>query len=50
MFDQNIEKRLNKMLESYVQPEIDTDKVEMMRKIMLDKGIDASYIDMLDQF
>ena len=50
VFDRNIEKWLNKMLDSYIQPEMDEAVVEAMHKIMLDKGIDISYIHMLDQF
>lgn len=48
VFDENIEKRLEKLLGSYVQPELSAESVERMHKIMLDKGIEMSYIDMLD--
>lgn len=49
IFDRNIEKRLNQLLDSYQQPEIDKEVLEKMRAVMLEKGIDASYISMLDE-
>lgn len=47
-FDQNIEKRLQQMLDSYEQPVIDEGVLEKMRGILLEKNIDPSYIAMLD--
>lgn len=48
-FDRNIENRMNELLINYRRPEIGADALGRMRKILLDKGIEASYIDMLDR-
>ncbi len=48
-FDRNIENRMNELLEGYRRPEIEADALGQMRRILQDKGIEASYIDMLDR-
>lgn len=49
-FDQNIQKQLCRMLESYQKPTIGEDVLNNMRKVMLDSGLDKSYVEMLDQY
>ena len=50
VFDQNIQKQMKKMLDSYVKPDVDRDTLEKMHQVLLDKGIDPELIRALDQY
>lgn len=50
LFDKNIEKQMQKLLDRYKAPEIDSDTLAAMRAVLAGKGMENPYLDMLDQF